>query len=262
MKAIDAHAHIYPAKIAQKAVDSVGDFYHVAMEGNGTVEALLAATQTTPLTNFIVHSVALKAEQVESINDFIAEQCALHAEFIGFATMHQDYPEKEKEIERAIEAGLQGIKIHPDSQQVNLDDERLMEVYEIIEGRLPVIIHTGDYRYDFSHPCRTKRVLRAFPELVVNAAHFGGWSVFDIAFDYLEEENCFMDMSSSRTQLGLRRMKELINAYGTDRIMFASDFPMWDPTTEYHHFMSLGFGEDELEKLLWKNAERFLYSKH
>lgn len=258
MTVIDAHAHIYPEKIATAAVQSVGDFYLVGMEGDGRPEALLKATESTPIDHFVVHSVAVKAKTVESINDFIAEQTRIHPEFIGFAAMHQDFENKEAEINRAIDMGLRGVKIHPDTQGVNLDDPRLMELYEIIEGRIPIIIHTGDYRYDYSHPRRLKNVLRAFPELVVDAAHFGGWSIYDIALDYLKEENCFMDASSSMAFLGDRRTKELVDIYGTDRIMFGSDFPMWDPTQEYNRFTSLGFTDDELEKLLFKNAERFL----
>ena len=258
MKVIDAHAHIYPEKIATKAVEGVGSFYQVPMFGDGRATDLLAAAQSCPITNFVVHSVALKPSQVCTINDFIAEECRAHPEFIGFATMHQDFADKEAEIDRAVALGLHGVKIHPDSQAVDMDDPRLMELYEIIEGRLPVIIHTGDYRYDFSHPRRLKRILAAFPRLVVDAAHFGGWSIPDIALDNLLDENCFMDMSSSMFMLGDRRTKELVNTYGTDRIMFGSDYPMWDPAAEFARFTSLGFSEGELEKLLLGNAERFL----
>lgn len=70
-----------------------------------------------------------------------------------------------------------------------------------------MIIHCGDYRYDFSHPRRMKHILRAFPELIVDAAHFGGWSVFDLAVELLEHERCSMDVSSSIALLGLRRIK-------------------------------------------------------
>ena len=62
-------------------------------------------------------------------DSFIAEQCRQHPEFIGFMAMHQDYPEPEKEIERAIGLGLKGMKLHPDTQHVNMDDPRLMNVY-------------------------------------------------------------------------------------------------------------------------------------
>lgn len=258
MSVIDIHAHIYPEKVASRAVESVGDFYNIPMEGAGTAHNLLRATETTPITNFVVHSVAVKASTVESINDFIAAECHAHPEFIGFATMHQDYENMEAEVERVIGLGLKGVKLHPDSQGVNLDDPRLMQLYEIIEGRLPIIFHTGDYRYDYSHPRRLQRVLKAFPDLMVNAAHFGGWSIADIGYDHLKEENCFVDASSSMAFLGDRHTKELVSAYGTDRVMFGSDFPMWDPAAEFNRFVGLGFSSAELDKLLLKNAETFL----
>ena len=74
MAVIDAHAHIYPNKIASRAVDAVGDFYLIDMFGEGTVEHLLSAQQHAPITHFIVHSVATTPGSVESINNFIAEQ--------------------------------------------------------------------------------------------------------------------------------------------------------------------------------------------
>lgn len=261
MAVIDIHAHIYPDKIAERAAQSVGEFYNVDMFKGGSVEGLLSATAESPITHFVVHSVATKPSNVESINNFIAEQCRTHPEFIGFATMHQDYPDPEAEIERIIGLGLKGLKLHPDTQYVNMDDPRLMHIYEIIESRLPLIVHTGDYRYDYSHPRRLKNVLHTFPNLVVDAAHFGGWSVFDLAVEYLENENCFLDMSSSRAFLGGRRTQELVRIYGTDRILFGSDFPMWSPKKEYDDFVSLDFTDDEIENMTWHNAERFLGMK-
>lgn len=257
MAVIDIHAHVYPDKIAERASQSVGEFYHVGMYEGGSVEALLSATTTSPITHFVVHSVATKPGNVESINDFIAEQCRIHPEFIGFATLHQDYPDPEAEIERAMGLGLKGLKLHPDTQQVDMDDPRLMRIYEIIEGRLPLIVHTGDYRYDYSHPRRLKKVLHAFPNLVVDAAHFGGWSVPEIGYDVLHEENVLIDVSSSLAFLGNRRTSELVSLWGADRVMFGSDFPMWDPAREYDTFTSLGFSDGDLEKMLCKNAERF-----
>ena len=258
MAVIDAHAHIYPDKIASRAVDAVGDFYLIDMFGEGTVEHLLSAQQHAPITHFIVHSVATTPGSVESINNFIAEQCRQHPEFIGFMAMHQDYPEPEKEIERAIGLGLKGMKLHPDTQHVNMDDPRLMNVYEMIEGRLPIVIHTGDYRYDYSHPRRLKRILHTFPKLVVDAAHFGGWSVFDYALEYLEDENCYVDTSSALEFLGPRRTVELVRAYGVERVMFGSDFPMWSPVNEYNMLAAMPFTEDEFEAITWHNVERFI----
>lgn len=258
MPIIDVHAHIYPQKIAQKASDAVGEFYTLEMYGDGTVEQLLQSKEAVPITNFVVHSVATTPKSVESINNFIAAECKLHPEFIGFMSMHQDHPDPESEIKRAMDLGLCGMKLHPDTQKVDLDDPRLMKVYELIEGRLPAIIHMGDYRYDYSHPRRLQKVLREFPNLVVNAAHFGGWSIPDIAYDHLKDENCFFDVSSSMAFLGKRRTRELCDMYGPDRILFGSDYPMANPVDEFNRFSQLGFSEVEKEKMLWRNAERFI----
>ena len=259
MAIVDIHTHIYPEKIAEKATFSVGDFYNIEMRGMGTSEHLLSLVANSPITHHVVHSVATTPKQVESINNFIAAECAAHPNFMGFATMHQDYENPEAEIDRCIALGLRGIKLHPDIQQVNLDDPRLMRVYEAGAARnLPFIIHTGDYRYDYSHPRRLVHVLHEFPTIVVDAAHFGGWSVFDLALEHLEDERCYVDVSSSLKFLGRRRTIELIQAYGIDRVMFGADFPMWNPANEYEVFRSLGFSEADYEKMCWRNAERFL----
>ena len=108
-------------------------------------------------------------------------------------------------------------------------------------------------------------VLHTFPDLVVDAAHFGGWSVFDYAMEFMEHERCFMDASSAMYWLGARRTAELIRFYGTDRIMFGSDYPMWTPKGEYDFFASLryledglGFTDEEFADMTWHNAERFI----
>jgi predicted TIM-barrel fold metal-dependent hydrolase len=256
---IDAHCHIYPEKIAEKAVESVGRFYNVEMKAaRGTAEDLLEHMGRAGVGAALVHSVALKPSLVTVINDFIAEQQRRHPEFIGFATMHQDFEDMEAEVERCVALGLRGFKLHPDSQGVTADDPRLMRLYELIEGRLPLILHCGDYRWDYSNPWRIRDILHVFPQLTLNAAHFGGWSLFDLAVEYLEQERCFMDLSSAAIYLGPRRTRELIDIYGAERIMFGSDFPMWDPVEETERFARLELGKKESACIARHNVERFV----
>ena len=56
----------------------------------------------------------------------------------------------------------------------------------------------------------------------------------------------------------LRRTRELCSIYGEDRMMFGSDFPMWNPASELQIFHSLGFSYAAYEKMCWRNAERWL----
>lgn len=260
MPIVDMHAHVYPEKIAAKATGSVGDFYHIPMEAEvGTVGRLLEMRDRTPITHNVVCSVAVKPQTVTSINDFIAGACSANDTLVGLAAMHQDFEDMEGELDRAKAAGLVGVKLHPDTQGVDMDDPRLMRLYEACEARdLPLLIHCGDYRYDYSHPRRLKRILHEFPRLRICAAHFGGWSLYDLALEFLEDERCFLDVSSSMRYLGLRRSRELIEDYGRDRLLFGSDFPMWDPGAEHERFRALGFSEADYERMSWRNAEAWL----
>ncbi|MBR2835392.1 MAG: amidohydrolase [Coriobacteriales bacterium] len=263
MPIVDIHVHVYPQKIALKAAQSVGAFYGVDMPGDGSVDGYFAMTEGSPITHQVVHSVAVKPSNVESINNFIAGACEENPSFIGFMTLHQDYEDPAKEIDRALAMGLKGIKIHPDMQGVAVDDPRFMKVFEIAEAKgVPMIVHCGDYREDLSHPRRIKHILQTFPKLMMDAAHFGGWSIPDLALEFLENENCFVDVSSALTYIGPRRTRELVRAYGCDRILFGSDYPMWNPVSELQIFLDSLAGGDftqaEVEQMTWHNAEKFL----
>ena len=262
MRIYDFHAHIYPAKIAEKATASVGNFYNIKMNETGTVERLLELGDEAGITNFIVHSVATGARQVESVNNFIAEEVKEHPDrLVGFGTMHADYDGKCNEVERMIANGLSGVKIHPDSQLFYVDDPRMYELYECIEGRLPILVHCGDYRYDFDSPERVRKVLDRFPNLTFIAAHFGGWSVQDLAVEYLLDTGCYLDCSSSMMYLGKKRSAELIRMYGAERFLFGSDYPMWSPVSELERLRSLGLTEREMSLMLTENAEKILKRK-
>ena len=260
MKVIDFHTHIYPDKISLKAVKSVGDFYNIEMSGgDGTSKCLIDQGKQAGIDNFVVHSVAVDGNHVETINNYIASECNNHSEFYGFGTMHAEYRNKLQEIDRICELGLRGVKIHPDTQLFNMDDERMFEVYDYLgEKNMPLLIHCGDYRYTFSHPERLCNILDRFPKLTVVGAHFGGWSVWDLAVEYLKDKNCYLDTSSSFAMIGLKRAKELIRIYGAERMVFGTDYPMWNVGHEFNNFMKIGLRDKENELILYKNALRLL----
>jgi predicted TIM-barrel fold metal-dependent hydrolase len=255
---VDFHAHIYPEKIAAKAVAGIEEFYTIPMQRDGTAEGLLESGRQCGIARLVVFSAAAVPVQVPAINDYIASACREHPELSGFGTLHPDMENPRDEIDRLIGLGLRGIKFHPDMQQFNIDDARMMDVYAALEGRLPVMCHTGDYRFSFSHPSRLARVLDNFPKLCVIAAHFGGWSLFDIAYDYFHHRRCYFDVSSSLPFLGLRRSAEFIHSYGAERFLFGSDYPMWDPALCLEEFMKLDITDNEKEQILCKNAQTIL----
>jgi len=258
MEIIDFHAHIYPDKIAEKASQATGDFYSIVPAHSGTSQELLAAGKASGITGFVLLPVATKAEQVRHINEFVAREMGTHEEFYGFGTLHPDCEDIVGETEHILELGLKGIKLHPDTQQFNTDDDRLYEVFDYIQGRLPLLVHCGDKRFDFSHPRRLKKVIDNFPRLQVIAAHLGGWSLFEEAFELLKNKDCYLDISSTMMFLPPEQVEYYIHGYGADRILFGTDFPLWSPTQEVAGFKKLHLTVEEFEKIAYKNALKIL----
>lgn len=253
---IDSHCHIYPDKIAAKASMGTSDFYKMPSLFDGKISTLLERGLAAGIEHFVVQSVATAPSQVSGINRFIAKAVTDgEGRFTGLGTLHPDSENIEEEAEEIISLGLKGVKLHPDIQRVAIDDERMHKIYECVRGRLPILMHTGDHRFDLSNPNRMLPILQKYPDLTVVGAHFGGWSVWDAAEKSLSGfDNFFVDCSSSLYAMTAERAKELIDAYGVDRVLFGTDYPMWDIDTEIERFMKIDLTEEEREKVLSRNA--------
>ena len=258
-KIIDFHAHIYPRKIAEKATENVGKFYDAKASYCGLAEELLESGGRIGVSKYVVHSVATKAEQVESVNNFIIESCRRYSEFIGFATYHPDYKDFDKELDRIQIAELKGVKMHPDFQKFQVDTPQMDGFYTSLEEcGLPILFHAGDCRFDFSGPVRISRVLNKHPKLKVIAAHFGGYTEWEDSLEYLAERDVWFDTSSSLWKLPLEKADELIKVHGANKFLFGSDFPMWDHETEFQRFNKLCFTAEERKAVLYGNAAKLL----
>lgn len=257
---IDFHVHVYPDAIASKAADNVRAFYdgigNPAIDGR--VATLLEHAQTAGVTECAILPVATKPERTRHINEFIIRECADRPQFYGFGTVHADMAGLMEEVDFILESGLRGIKIHPDYQTFAIDDPRMFPVYEQICGKIPVVFHMGDLRYDYSHPARLRHILDLFPELQVVAAHFGGYQMREVAKEVLTDTNCLFDTSSSLMFMEPGVAESYIRHYGADRFLYGTDYPMWDPVVEVERFFSLKLTDDEKEQIAWKTAAQLL----
>jgi predicted TIM-barrel fold metal-dependent hydrolase len=258
---IDAHCHIYPEKIAEKAVRGTDKFYDIVSKFKGTASELIEQKAFNGVDKFVVQSVATTPHQVKSINEFVSSEVSKHSDFlIGLGTLHQDSETTSSDVEHLVELGLRGVKLHPDIQNFKIDEEKYFHIYEILqEKKLPLLLHTGDYRYDNSNPNRLIPVLETFKDLVIIGAHFGGWSIYETASKHLNKyDNLFVDCSSAFYSLEKEQAKNIINRYGVDKVLFGTDYPMWDAKVELEYLFSLGLQKDELEKILSKNVKKLL----
>ena len=253
----DAHAHIYPGKIAEKATASVGRFYDIEMDEVGLPHILHEEGTAAGIERFLVCSVATKVEQVESINTFIAEKCRKYPAFLGLGAWHQDITDVEGELDKIQALGLRGIKLHPDFQEFHIDDDNMLEVYaECTRRGLAVLFHTGDDRMDFSSPRRLAKVLEKQPDFLCIAAHLGGYREWLDARAVLQGTNVYIDTSSSLWACSVEDARQNIAHFGVDKTLFGTDFPMWTPKDELERFFSMGYGEEDNRKMLFDNFAR------
>lgn len=260
MNIIDIHTHIFPEKIAKKASHAVGVFYDIPMRHDGSVGTALKELDRAGIGRFAAHSVATTPAQVKSINRFILETRDLHPErVIPFAALHPDAEDIPGIVAEAIAGGFKGIKIHPDIQGFQIDSEKSLRMLSEVEGKLPVLIHTGDRRYDFSGPERMIRVLDALPNITVICAHLGGYGQWEDAARLLPgRENVYIDTSSSLYAVPAKRAAEIIRQFGVERTLFGTDYPMWSPEEEVRRLEHLPLTDGEKELIYHKNAERLL----
>lgn len=255
---IDFHVHVFPDKVAEKAVESIGNYYGIAMRKKGTLEDLFESGNSIGISKYVVHSSATKVEQVAAINEYMYFLSKNFDNIISFGAIHPDIQDINGAVDSIIKMGLKGIKLHPEFQEFDIDDPKAMRIYEAIEGKLPVLIHMGDMFKDSSRPKRLAKVLDNFPKLVVIAAHLGGYSMWDEAEQYLIGRNLYLDTSSSLFFISPEKAAQIIRKHGVDKVLFGTDYPMWDHKEELDRFYNIGLEQWENDMILRGNALKLL----
>jgi len=256
MMIADVHNHVFPPRIAEQAAASISQFYHATASHTATLDILLEQEALAGIHYTAVCSSATNAHQVSHINDFISQCVRSAPNLVGIGTLYPTMEGWEAELERIPELGIRGLKIHPDFQQVPIDEPKALDMYRAIaKAGLPVLFHIGDSRYDFSSPHRLVNLIRQVPDLIVIAAHFGGWHSPNHHCVYDLPENVYFDTSSSIKSMGNDRALMCLERIGAHRFLFGTDFPMWTPKTELQRLLALQLDSSTLQKILFDNFQ-------
>ena len=84
----DAHAHVFPNKIAERATSSISVFYDdMPMQHIGSMEQLLKSGANAGIDGYLICSTATNVAQVQAINQFLWDSCKDHVNCIAFAAI-------------------------------------------------------------------------------------------------------------------------------------------------------------------------------
>lgn len=260
---IDMHTHCFPDPLAEKAMPMLA-----LRSGNpcpafdGTASGLKESVLSGGADRAAVLNIATNAHQQKKVNDFAISLLG-DSVLIPFGSVHFESPDAISELDRLHDAGIKGIKLHPDYQGFFADDERMFPIYEKI-GSLGMItvFHAGvDIGVpDPVHctPQMLKKILPRFGGAPVIAAHMGGFLLWREAAELLGGTGIYIDTAFSSGSVPPPWAKESVEAFGAEHVLFGSDNP-WSPTGRELAFVrSIGFKEEETELILGQNAARLL----
>ncbi len=257
---IDAHTHIFPDELVDRAMGALHDAYQAEPVRRPTVSGLLEEMAESGVSKSVAASVATKPSQVPGINDWLV---GLDRErIIPFCALHPHYERLEEEVERVIAAGIRGVKLQPFFQGYDFEDPRAREMFEMISGRLVVLMHGGQEIVDIPRvipaPEPLARLKRDFPKLGLIVAHLGGYHMWDEVEEHLVGEDVHFDLAYTFNRASDEQIRRIGERHGWERIIFASDFPWQSQREALEGLRRLRLADSTLEGVLAGNLKGLL----
>ena len=261
---IDFHTHAFNDKIAEKAIARLQAVAKMPVYSDGRINAVDEVIKSGEIDKAVLLPVATKPTQQKIINDWAAEVKENYPDIIPFGSVHPDAEDVFEELERVKSLGLHGVKFHPDYQDFFIDEERLFPIYEkCAELSLPVIFHAGwdPLSPDLVHavPKASATVHKKVPEMTMILAHLGGYRLWDEVEEYLVGlDNVYLDTAVIAGAIEPAQFERICRNHGTDKILFATDFPWHKASMERELIESTSLSDEDKKKILGENAEKLL----
>ena len=271
---IDFHTHVFPDALAPRAIAQLT--INAAASGyapltDGTAKGLLSSMENANIQKSVVCNIATNPRQMKNVNDFaISLKTYPNLIPLGSVNPYATSEEISIELDKLQNAGIPGIKIHPDYMGVEICAEEFSVIFNACaERNLFVITHAGydPVQPDHMHctPDMILRVIDRHPTLKLVIAHAGGFACEREVLEklcgapiWLDTSLCALRLAKSPEIGGL--CKEILKKHDSSRILFATDTPWSDPSAEIAFVHGLDLSQDETDRFLGKNAESLLAS--
>lgn len=263
---VDFHTHIFPDSIAEKTISKLSGLIGQKPYTDATLKGLQQSMKDAGVDYSVVLPVVTRPAQFETVNAYAVE-VSKNPGILSFGGVHPKSESYRDEIDKIVELGLKGIKLHPDFQDTFIEEPCYIDLIAYaLERELIVTIHAGrDEGLPEPVHCPPDKTLYMIQEVQKRVstrklilAHTGGHTMWDEVEEYLVGQDVYMDISYSRSEIALEQMVRIMKTHGADRILFGSDSP-WDGQLETIQFVkSLDITGEEKKFILGLNGARLL----
>ena len=269
---IDFHTHVFPDKIAEKTILQLasgttdGKYYF-----NGTINGLIEHMEQADSDISINLPVLTKPTQFETVAEFAIQINQRFSDqkrrIISFGGIHPDCDNVKEKMRYLKDNGIKGVKIHPDYQYTNIDDERYINILKVAKDLdMIVVTHSGidtAFYYDKKLPERcppelVKKVIDKVGHSKFVLGHYGAHEQYDQVLEKLAGEDVYLDTAYTLNEIEPSLFKKILEKHGEDKVLFATDCP-WQSIIEHASILrSYNLGKQTEDKIFYKNAIKLL----
>ncbi len=258
---VDFHTHCFPDALAERVVPALAEIANIKAFCPGTVAGLRNSMKQAGVDYSVMLQIATKPSQNHSVNTWAIERN--EPGIIAFGSVHPQGADWSDELDRLAEAGIKGLKLHPEYQQFYVDADFMLPIYaRIRELGFIVVFHAGiDVGIAppvHGTPQHFANILDLLPKGRTVLAHMGGWKSWDSVENLLVGSHLLFDTSFSSEFMSQDQIHRMIRNHGADKFLMGSDSPWSDQATAIDEIKNLELADAEEQAILGGNAARIL----
>ncbi len=260
---IDFHTHIFPEELATKAKETLlkNINYRYEPVTDLTKKGLITRMDQWGIDISVVQTIITKKTQLEKTNRWA--QSISDDRIIAFGGIFPHTEDYKKDIDFVCSLGFKGIKFHVEYQNFNVDDPKVLKIYDYALSKDLIILHHAGEDHGMpppykSNPEKFAYIANQMKGGIMIAAHLGGHNMWDDVEKYLVGRNIYLDTSMGFEYFSIDQFLRILKAHGSDKILFASDSPWSNAKNEIDTINNLPIKRENKNMILGENAKRIL----
>ena len=238
--------------------------FHSHIGADQSAERLLASMLRAGITCSVLLPVVTGPEEFQRINNAAAKVNARYGgKLLSFGSIHPLSQQYKQELHYIKSLGLLGIKLHPDLQGVQFDHREYLHIIDYAsELGLAVAVHAGiTQRQPMQVKCPPRIAAKVIEELQpprLILTHLGGFKQWSSVEEELIGRQVYLDCAACALYMPKEQFERIVNRHGSDKILFATDFPETDPRDMIEWIEKCDLTEKQKQNIYKENACRLL----